>query len=87
MEKENTFQQIRELIEQSALSVEEQKEFVQLFAQTKEDALEPVYTLFKKDPEWIEVLYQNYAAKKKAMITGSMDAWKEVIAQEKNHIE
>lgn len=79
----NIFQHIKNVIQHSSLSALEQREFLLLFAQTKEDALKPVLTLFNQDSAWVEKLYQNYQAKKHAIVTGSMDAWKEVIEQEK----
>lgn len=79
----NIFQHIKNVIEHSSLDALEQREFLLLFAQTKEDALKPVLTLFNQDGAWVEKLYQNYQAKKHAIVTGSMDAWKEVIEKEK----
>lgn len=81
--EQNIFQKIKDVIEHSSLSVLEQREFLLLFAQTKEQALKPILDLFLTDAEWVERLHENYQEKKKAIITGSMDAWKEVIEKEK----
>lgn len=79
---QNTFQQIKAMIEHSSLSALQQREFLLLFAQTKEQALRPVLDLFAKDSTWVERLYENYQAKRHAIVTGSMDAWKDVVQKE-----
>ncbi|PCH91542.1 hypothetical protein COB18_00990 [Candidatus Kaiserbacteria bacterium] len=84
---QNTFQKIHEIIEKSNLSNEEKRDFTELFAQTKESALRPVLTLLTNDPIWIEKLYKNYRAKKDAMVTGNMEAWKDAITKEKEELE
>lgn len=83
----NTYQKIEEIIESSALTKEEMRDFAELFAQTKEDALQPVLRLLKKDPMWVERLYTNYKMKEKAIVTGSMEAWHDAIQKEKEELE
>lgn len=83
----NTYQKIHEIIEQSALTHEQKREFSEVFAQTKEDALKPVLALFEKDPRWVDTLYSNYRDKKDAIVTGSMDAWKDALKKEKHSLE
>lgn len=82
---QNIFQRIKIIVERSSLSALQQREFLLLFAQTKDSALAPVLELFLADVHWVDRLYKNYEAKKKALITGSMDAWKDVI-QEEAHV-
>lgn len=84
--EQNIFQQIKNVVEHSSLSALQQREFLLLFAQTKETALKPVLDLFLKDIGWVERLYENYEAKKKAIITGSMDAWKDVVQKEQQAV-
>jgi len=85
--EQNTFQKIHEVIEGSSLSHEEKRDFTDLFAQTKEEALRPVLKLLEANPEWVEKLYANYLQKKEAMVTGNMDAWRDAIEKEKEEIE
>ena len=79
----NTYQKIHEIIEESSLSLEQKREFSEVFAQTKEESLKPVYTFLKAHPDWVERLFENYRRKKEAVVTGDMSAWQEVIEQEK----
>lgn len=84
----NAYQKIHEIIEASTqLNSEEKREFSEVFAQTKEDALRPVLKLLEADATWVERLYANYKKKKEAIVTGNMDAWQDAIEQEKQHIE
>lgn len=83
----NAFQKIHEIIETSSLTHEEKRDFTELFAQTKEEALRPVLKLLENDSEWVEKLYKNYLSKKEAMTTGSMDAWKDAIKKEKEELD
>ena len=83
----NAFQKIHEIIEGSPLSHEEKRDFTDLFAQTKEEALRPVLKVLEADPSLVEVLYQNYKMKREAIITGSMDAWHDAIQKEKEELE
>ncbi|MBL4644457.1 MAG: hypothetical protein JKX80_01165 [Candidatus Pacebacteria bacterium] len=83
----NTFQKIHEIIEKSQLSHEEKRDFTELFAQTKEEALRPVLKLLEVDAAWVGKLYKNYLQKKEAIITGNMDAWNDAIQNEKEEIE
>lgn len=83
----NTFQKIHELIEKSSLTLEEKREFTEVFAQTKEEALRPVLKLIESDGAWVEKLYQNYVQKKEAVVTGNMDAWSDAIEKEREEIE
>lgn len=83
----NTFQRIHEIIEVSELSHEEKRDFTELFAQTKEDALKPVLKLLEADVKWVEKLYANYLQKKEAVVTGNIDAWSDAIEAEKEEIE
>lgn len=83
----NTYQQIQAIIDASRLGDIEKREFGEVFARTKEDALEPILVLFKQDPAWVMKLYENYRQKKEAVVTGSMDAWKDVIDKEKQELE
>tara|TARA_B100000745_G_scaffold290137_2_gene228819 strand:+ start:3528 stop:3794 length:267 start_codon:yes stop_codon:yes gene_type:complete len=85
--KENIFQQIESYITHSPLPTEKQRAFIELFAQTKEEALRPVLALMDKDSAWVERLYENYIQKKDALTTGNMDAWKDAIEKEKAEIE
>jgi molybdopterin converting factor small subunit len=80
--EQNIFQRIKDVVEHSSLSVLQQREFLLLFAQTKEQALKPVLDLLSKDSTWVEKLYENYEAKKHAIVTGSMDAWNDVVQKE-----
>ncbi len=86
MEK-NTFQKVHEIIEQSSLSLDAKREFSELFARTKESALMPVLSLFERDAEWVEKLYENYRKKKDAFVTGSIDTWKETIETQREALE
>jgi len=83
----NTFQKIHEHIEKSSLTLEEKREFTEVFAQTKEEALRPVLKLIESDGAWVEKLYQNYVQKKEAVVTGNMDAWSDAIEKEREEIE
>lgn len=83
----NTFQKIHEIIEKSSLSNEEKREFSEVFAQTKEEALPPVLKMLESDIAWVEKLYRNYSIKKEAIVTGNMDAWNDAIQKEKEEIE
>ena len=83
----NAFQKIHEIIEASTLTNEEKRDFTDFFAQTKDDALKPVLKMLEKDAAWVEKLYVNYRAKKDAMVTGNMDAWKDAIEKEKEELE
>lgn len=85
--EENTYQQIQAIIDASRLGDIEKREFGEVFARTKEDALAPILALFEKDPSWVLKLYENYCQKKEAVVTGSMDAWKDVIQKEKEELE
>jgi len=82
----NTFQKIHEIIETSTLTSEEKRDFSEVFAKTKEDALRPVLRLLNADSAWVEKLYTNYLRKKEAVITGNMDAWKDAIQKEKEEL-
>tara|TARA_B100000745_G_C19861384_1_gene286625 strand:+ start:149 stop:415 length:267 start_codon:yes stop_codon:yes gene_type:complete len=83
----NTFQQIHEIIETSkTLTNEEKREFSEVFAQTKENALKPVLKLLQKDPSWVDKLYTNYKMKKEAIVTGNMAAWHDAIQKEKEEL-
>lgn len=84
---QNTFQKIHEIIEKSKLSHEEKRDFTELFAQTKEEALRPVLKLLETDIAWVDKLYHNYLQKREAMVTGNMDAWNDAIQKEKEEIE
>ena len=84
---QNTFQKIHELIESSDLTLDEKRDFSELFAQTKEAALRPVLRLLEEDPAWIETLYANYVMKRDAVVTGNMAAWQDAIEKEKETIE
>lgn len=84
----NAYQKIHEIIETSeSLNNEEKREFSEVFAQTKEEALRPVLKLLEADASWVDRLYANYRMKKEAIVTGSMDAWQDAIEHEKQHIE
>ena len=83
----NAFQKIHEIIETSSLTHEEKRDFTELFAQTKEDALKPVLKLLEADSTWVEKLYRNYRAKREAITTGNMDAWKDAITREKEELQ
>ena len=83
----NTYQQIQAIIDESRLGDIEKREFGDVFARTKEDALRPILVLFKQDSAWVLKLYENYHQKKDAVITGSLDAWKDVIDKEKQELE
>ncbi len=83
----NTFQKIHEIIEASSLSNEEKRDFTELFAQTKEEALRPVLKLLEADAEWVGKLYTNYLQKKEAVVTGNMDAWNDAIQKEKEELK
>jgi len=85
--EQNIFQRIEDIIENSKLTKEEMRDFVDLFAQTKEDALKPVLRLLEKDPQWVERLYTNYKMKEEAVVTGSMEAWYDAIQKEKEELE
>jgi exoribonuclease R len=85
---QNTFQKIHKIIERSeTLTNEEKREFSEVFAQTKEEALKPVLKLMQKDSAWVETLYSNYKMKKEAVVTGNMDAWHDAIQKEKAELE
>jgi hypothetical protein len=84
---QNIFQQIQAIIEDSRLDDIQKREFGEVFARTKEDALAPVLEIFQEDPGWVEKLYKNYKEKKEAIVTGNLDAWREVIATEKRELE
>ncbi len=84
--EQNTYQQIRELIDSSTLTPPEKREFAEVFARTKEAPLKPVLKLFKSDKQWIEILYKNYLEKKNAFITGSISEWKSIVKKEKAEI-
>ena len=84
---QNTFREIHKIIESSGLSVQEKREFTELFAQTKEAALKPVLTLLKQDSASVEKLYENYKMKKEAIVTGSMAAWQDAIEKEREELE
>lgn len=86
MGEQNTYQQIRELIESSELKDIQKREFAEVFARTKEAPLRPVLKLFKSDPDWVEILYKNYSEKKHAFVTGSMSEWKGIVEKEKEEI-
>jgi len=83
----NTFQKIHEIIEKSGLSNEEKRDFTELFAQTKEDALRPVFKLLESDISWVEKLYANYKMKEEAVVTGNMEAWHDAVQKEKEELE
>lgn len=83
----NTYQKIHEIIETSDLTKLEKRDFSELFAQTKEDALRPVLKLLETDPSWVEKLYANYKMKREAIVTGSMDAWHDAMEKEKEELE
>jgi len=85
---QNIYQKIHEIIETSEqLTHEEKRDFSELFAQTKEDALKPVLRLLEKEPDWVDRLYGNYKMKKEAMVTGSMDVWHDAIQKEREELE
>lgn len=84
--EQNTYQQIREVIENSKLEDSEKREFAEVFARTKEAPLKPVLKLFKNNPDWIEILYKNYLEKKHAFVVGSMSEWKGILEKEKKEI-
>lgn len=83
----NTFQLIHEIIETSSLTNEEKRDFTELFAKTKEEALRPVLKLLQADAAWVERLYANYCEKKHAMVTGNMAAWEDAIEKEKEALD
>ena len=85
--KQNTYQQIQAIIAESRLGDIEKREFGEVFARTKEDALGPILELFRQDSEWVTKLYDNYRQKKDAVVTGSLDAWRDVIDKEKQELE
>lgn len=82
--EQNTFQKVQEIIEHSGLSNEQKREFSELFARTKEEALVPVLKLFAEDSTWVLKLYNNYAQKREAFVTGNIDAWEAVIESERS---
>ena len=83
----NAFQKIHEIIESSSLSLEEKRDFTELFAQTKETALKPVLKVLEANPALITKLYQNYRLKKDALVTGNMAAWEDAMEKEKEELE
>ena len=83
----NTYQKIHEIIERSSLSNVEKREFSEVFAQTKEESLKPVYTFLNSRPDWVEKLYDNYRRKKEAVVTGDMSAWEDAIQSERAELE
>lgn len=83
----NAFQKIHEIIENSSLTLEEKRDFTELFAQTKEDALKPVLKVLEANPALVAKLYENYRVKKDAIVTGSMAAWEDAVEREKEELE
>ena len=84
----NTYQKIHAIIETSQkLTNEQKREFSEVFAQTKEEALKPVLKLLEKNPMWVDKLYANYKMKQEAVVTGSMEAWQDAIQKEKEELE
>ena len=87
MDEQNTFQKIRSIINASELDEGAKREFVEVFAQTREAALAPVLKLLESDALWVVKLYENYRMKKDAVVTGNMAAWHDVLAQERAELE
>lgn len=83
----NAFQKIHAIIETSSLSLEEKRDFTELFAQTKEVALKPVLKVLEANPSLVAKLYANYCAKRDAVVTGNMAAWQDAMEKEKEELE
>ena len=82
----NTYQKINEIITESDLSKEEKWEFTGIFAKTNDEALKPVLKLLQSDKRWVRILFDNYQEKKKVLVTGNMDAWRDVVERQKEEL-
>jgi hypothetical protein len=80
-------EKIKELILNSDLSSSEQDDLIALFADSENRNLEPMLKLFTEDPLWINKIYENYKAKRAAIIAGDAALWQKIIAEEKSQLE
>lgn len=82
----SNFQKIRELLQNSILSKEDQDDLVALFSLSEDSELEPIVKLFSEDKNWIKKISDNYRAKKTAISEKNSDLWQKIIEDEEKEL-
>jgi hypothetical protein len=80
-------EKIKDLILKSDLSLSEQDNLINLFADPLNQDLRPILKLFTEDPAWIKKINENYKAKRAAMAGGNADLWQKIMADEKAQLD
>lgn len=75
-------EKIKELLVDSSLTEEEQKDFGALLSQSNDADLEPLVELFSDDPTWMRRLYDNYLSKKQAFALQDKELWEKILQDE-----
>lgn len=83
---ESNFQKIKELLQNSILSKEDQDDLVVLFSLSEDSKLEPVVKLFSENKNWIKKISDNYKTKKEAIVNKNPDLWQKIIEDEEKQL-
>lgn len=81
-----SLEKIKELILKSDLSLPEQDDLINLFADSENQDLGPILKLFAEDPLWINKINENYKTKRAAMVAGNAVLWQKIIEEEKSQL-
>lgn len=81
------FQNIKEKILHSNLSLADQTELIEAFGRTNDSDLEGVLKLLNEDSSWVGRLSENYKAKRSAFATGNSAVWQGILRDEESQLK
>lgn len=84
---ETNLQKIQKLVVDSALSQDEQNDFVALLALAVDVELEPTVQLLSEDKSWASKIYQNVKAKLTALSAGDSALWQRILQEEEAQLK
>lgn len=84
---ETNLQKIQKLVVDSALSQDEQNDFVTLLALTVDAELEPMVQLLSEDKSWASKIYQNIKVKRTALAAGDSALWQKILREEETQLK
>lgn len=75
-------EKIKNILQSSGLSSQDQNELLTLFSFAVDEELELLVGLFSKDKTYITVINENYKRKKEALATRNMNLWQKIVQDE-----
>ncbi len=81
------FDRVKACVDSSAISVDDKKFLMDVFAEVSDDCLADIAKLFEEKGNWVEKFNENRSAKIKAFSSGDTAEFQKIIDQEKKYIE